>query len=48
MCVDKEIQPACLIEISLVAMEEQEPQYESDSYLESMLTKELSDVDDMA
>lgn len=48
MCVDEEIQPNGLIELPPVAMDEQGPQDESDSYLESMLTEDLGDVDDMA
>ena len=48
LCVDEEIQPDDLIELPPVAMDEQEPQDESDSYLESMLTEDLSDADDMA
>ena len=48
MCVDEEIQPNGLIELSLIAMDEQEPQDESDPHLESMLTEDLSDVDDIA
>lgn len=47
MCVDQEIQPNGLIELHPVAMDEQEPQDESDSYLESMLTEDLSDANDM-
>ena len=47
MCVDEEIQLDGLIVLPLVAMDEQEPLNESDSYLESMLTEDLSD-DDMA
>ena len=48
MCVDEEIQLDGLIELPPVAMDEQEPQDESDSYLESMLIENLSDADDMA
>lgn len=48
MCVGEEIQPDGLIELPPVAMDEKEPREESDSYLESMLTEDLSDVDDMA
>jgi hypothetical protein len=48
MCVGEEIQPDGLIELPPVAMDEKEPQDESDSYLESMLIEDLSDVDDMA
>lgn len=48
MCVDAEIQPYGLIKLPLVVVDEQEPQDESDSYLESMLAEDLSDVDDMA
>ena len=48
MCVGEEIQPDGLIELPPIAMDEKEPQDESDSYLESMLTEDLSDVDDMA
>ena len=48
MCVGEEIQLDGLIELPPVAMDEKEPQDESDSYLESMLTEDLSDVDDMA
>ena len=47
MCVDEEIQPDGLIELPSTVMDEQEAQDESDSYLESMLTEDLSDVDDM-
>eukprot|EP00253_Pinus_taeda_P014811 PITA_14811 len=47
MCVDKEIQPDGLIELPPVAMDEQEPQDESDSYMESMLTENMSDADDI-
>ena len=48
MCVDEEIQPDGLIVLPPVAMDEQESQDESDSYLERMLTEGLSDADDMA
>jgi len=48
MCVDGKIQPNSLIELPPIAMDEQEPQDESDSYLESMLTEELSDANDVA
>ena len=48
MCVDEEIQPDGLIELPSTVMDEQEAQDESDSYLESMLTEDLSDADDMA
>jgi len=47
MCVDEEIQPDGLIELPPIAINEQEPQDESDSYMESMLTEDLSDADDM-
>eukprot|EP00253_Pinus_taeda_P035891 PITA_35891 len=46
-CVDEEIQPDGLIELPPIAMDEQEPEDESDSYLENMLAEDLSDVDDM-
>ena len=48
LCVDEEIQLDGFIELPSVAMDEEEPQDERDSYLESMLTEDLSDVDDMA
>ena len=44
--VDEEIQPDGLVELSLVTIYEHEPQLESDSYLESLLTEDLSDADD--
>ena len=47
MCVDEELQLDGLIELPQIAMDEPEPQDESDSYLESMLTKDLSDADDI-
>lgn len=47
MCVDEEIQPDGLIELPPVIINEQEPQDESDSYLESMQTEDMSDVGDM-
>ena len=34
------------VEIPLVAMDEEEPSIESDSYLESLWTEDLSDVED--
>ena len=46
ICVDEEIQPDGLVELPLVTNDEHEPQLESDSYLESLLTEDLSDVDD--
>ena len=45
VCVDEEIEPNGLIEIPLVVLDEVSP-LESDSYLESILTKDLNDVDD--
>lgn len=48
MCVDEEIQPDGLIELPTIAMDEKEPQDESNPYLDSMLTKDLRDVDDIA
>jgi len=47
MCVDEEIQPDGLIELPPISMDEKKPQDESDYYLESMLTKNLCDADDM-
>ena len=46
-CVDEKIQPDGLVELPLVTIDEQEPQLESDSHLESLLTEDLSDVDDI-
>ena len=47
VCVDEEVEPNGLVELPLVTMDEQEPALESDPYLESSLTKDLSDVDDI-
>ena len=47
ICVDEEIQPNGLVELPLATINEQEPQLESDSYLESLLTEDLSDDDDI-
>ena len=46
-CVDEEIQPDGLVELPIVTADEFDPQLESDSYLESLLTEDLSDVDDI-
>ena len=46
ICVDKEIQLDGLVEQPPISTDEQEPQLKSDAYLESMLSKDLSDVDD--
>ena len=46
-CVDEEIQPDGLVELPVVTIDEQETQLDSDSYLESLLTEDLSDVDDI-
>jgi len=43
-CVDEEMQPDGLLEIPSVTMDE-EPPLESDSYLESLLTEDIEDVD---
>ena len=43
--MDEEIQPNGLIELPSFAMDKQEPPYESDPSLESLLTDELSDID---
>ena len=45
--VDEEIQPYGLVELPLVTIDEHEPELESDSYLESLLTEDLSDADDI-
>ncbi len=47
MCVDEEVQPDGLIELLPlpVTMDEQEPALESDTYLDSLLTEDLSDAD---
>ena len=45
--MDEEIQPDGLVELPLVTVDEHEPQLESDSYLESLLTEDLSDADDI-
>ena len=45
--MDEEIQPDGLVELPLVTIDEHEPQLESDSYLESLLTEDLSDADDI-
>ena len=44
--VDNEVHPYGLVELPPVTMDEQEPALESDTYLESLLTEDLSDVDD--
>ena len=44
VCVDEEIEPDGLVEIPPVAIDE-EPPLDSDTYLESLLTEELPDVD---
>ena len=49
--MDEEIQPDDLVELPLVTIDQQEHQLENDAYLESLLTKDLSDaeaIDDMA
>ena len=46
-CVDEEIQPDGLVEIPIVTADEFDPQLESDSYLESLLTENLSDANDI-
>ena len=47
ICVDEDVQPDGLVEIPPVALDEQELTLESDNYLESLLTKDLSDADDI-
>ena len=46
ICVDYEIQPNGLVEIPPVSMDEEELPLESDSYLESLLIKDLNDADE--
>ena len=46
-CVDEEIQLDGLVELPLVTADEFDPQLESDTYLESLLTEDLSDAEDI-
>ena len=44
--VDEEIQPDGLVEIPSIVMDVEEPPFEGDAYLESLLTEDLDDDSD--